>query len=61
MSFTDTSILNCRNLSYRVRDAELLHSIDLDVRCGETLGIVGPNGSGKPPHSAFQCAGCSFC
>ncbi|MES2868570.1 MAG: ABC transporter ATP-binding protein [Pseudomonadota bacterium] len=47
MSFTDTSILNCRNLSYRVRDAELLHSIDLDVRCGETLGIVGPNGSGK--------------
>ncbi|WP_460125573.1 ABC transporter ATP-binding protein [Pseudomonas sp. S2_C03] len=41
------SVLSCSGLGFRVRDAELLNDIDLEVRLGETLGIVGPNGSGK--------------
>ena len=41
------SVLSCSGLGFHVRDAELLHDVDLDIRRGETLGIVGPNGSGK--------------
>ncbi|KPH01862.1 histidinol phosphatase [Pseudomonas sp. RIT-PI-q] len=41
------SVLSCSGLGFHVRDAELLHNIDLNIRRGETLGIVGPNGSGK--------------
>jgi iron complex transport system ATP-binding protein len=41
------SVLSCSGLGFHVRDAELLHDIHLDIRRGETLGIVGPNGSGK--------------
>lgn len=42
-----TSVLSCSGLSFRVRDAELLHDIHLHIQRGETLGLVGPNGSGK--------------
>ena len=41
------AVLSCQDLSYTVRDARLLSGINLNVREGETLGIVGPNGSGK--------------
>lgn len=40
-------VLSCAGLGFRVRDADLLRDIDLQVRRGETLGVVGPNGSGK--------------
>lgn len=43
----DESVLSCSGLGFHVRDVELLHDISLDIRRGETLGIVGPNGSGK--------------
>lgn len=42
-----TPVLSCRGLSFKVRDAELLQDVHLDLRPGETLGVVGPNGSGK--------------
>jgi iron complex transport system ATP-binding protein len=41
------SVLSCSGLGFHVRDAELLNDIHLDIRRGETLGLVGPNGSGK--------------
>lgn len=41
------SVLSCSGLGFDIRDARLLHEIDLDIRRGETLGLVGPNGSGK--------------
>jgi iron complex transport system ATP-binding protein len=41
------SVLSCAGLTYRVRDVELLSDVCLEIRQGETLGIVGPNGSGK--------------
>ncbi|MFP3515478.1 ABC transporter ATP-binding protein [Pseudomonas sp. SIMBA_077] len=44
---TTLPVLACSDLSYRVRDAQLLHGVSLAVQRGETLGIVGPNGSGK--------------
>jgi iron complex transport system ATP-binding protein len=41
------TVLSCTGLGFKVREAELLRDIHLEVRAGETLGIVGPNGSGK--------------
>lgn len=43
----DEAALRCTGLGLKVRDAVLLDAVDLEVRRGETLGIVGPNGSGK--------------
>lgn len=47
---TDT-VLACQNLSKRFADGnlqtEVLHGIDLSVRKGETLAVVGSSGSGK--------------
>ena len=44
-------VLSARNLSKRYHegplDVEVLHGIDLQVRAGETLAIVGASGSGK--------------
>lgn len=34
-------------LGFNVKDATLLQGVSLDIRRGETLGIVGPNGAGK--------------
>lgn len=39
--------LSCSQLSFKVGDSPLLQGVELDVRQGETLGVVGPNGSGK--------------
>ncbi|MEQ7918702.1 ABC transporter ATP-binding protein [Xanthomonas sp. WHRI 1810A] len=41
------SVLSCSGLGFQVRNAVLLQDVGLDIRRGETLGVVGPNGSGK--------------
>lgn len=46
-SMSSEAPLSCSGLGFDVRDAVLLNGIDLNVRRGETLGLVGPNGSGK--------------
>lgn len=40
-------MIEARDLSYSVRDRRLLSGVTLNLRPGETLGLVGPNGSGK--------------
>lgn len=37
----------CVSFRYRTDAPEVLRNIDLDIRAGETIGIVGPSGSGK--------------
>lgn len=39
--------LACTGLGYQIKGTPLLADVALQVRAGETLGIVGPNGSGK--------------
>lgn len=39
--------LSARNVSWGVGNVPILKNVALDVRAGEFLGIIGPNGSGK--------------
>lgn len=36
-----------RRRAHRMLEHEALHSVDLEIRRGETLGIIGSNGAGK--------------
>lgn len=40
-------ILEIKNLHYKYEKIEILRGIDLEIRRGEILGVVGSNGSGK--------------
>ncbi|WP_052344753.1 ABC transporter ATP-binding protein [Thermocrispum municipale] len=39
--------LDADHLTWETAGRRILHAVTLDVRPGETLGIIGPNGSGK--------------
>lgn len=39
--------MNLKNISYRYEKRWILKGINLDLRGGEIVGILGPNGSGK--------------
>ncbi len=41
------SLLEVRDLSVGVEDADILHGINLDINAGETHVLMGPNGAGK--------------
>jgi phospholipid/cholesterol/gamma-HCH transport system ATP-binding protein len=43
----DDLVISVRNLSVSFGSHAVLKSIDLDVRRGETIGIIGPSGCGK--------------
>jgi branched-chain amino acid transport system ATP-binding protein len=42
-----TSLLESRGLTVRFGGLLALNALDIDVRHGEVLGLIGPNGSGK--------------
>lgn len=41
------SLINCENVSYKISGNTILENINMDVKQGETLTIIGPNGGGK--------------
>ncbi|MGO4191838.1 ABC transporter ATP-binding protein [Arthrobacter sp. YAF17] len=49
MSTTDTAapVLSARGLHHSFGQTEALRGVDLDVRAGEVLAVMGPSGSGK--------------
>ena len=40
-------ILSVKNLSFSVKDRELIHKISFDIPRGSFVGLIGPNGCGK--------------
>ena len=40
-------MLELRNVSYRIDNRQIINSINLKIKAGETIAIVGPSGSGK--------------
>jgi len=44
---TDAPLLAARDLVVRYGDREAVHGISLDVRRGEVVGLIGPDGAGK--------------
>ncbi len=59
------AVIETRALSKIYRDfwgrekVRALKSLDLEVNRGEIFGLLGPNGSGKPPRSN-SCSACYF-
>jgi Fe-S cluster assembly ATP-binding protein len=43
----DQVVLEVRDLHVEVEGREILHGVDLMIKCGETHVLFGPNGSGK--------------
>ena len=43
----EESIVKCRGVKKWFGDFQALHGIDVDVKEGEVLVIIGPSGSGK--------------
>lgn len=44
---TQESVIKINDLSYSYGDPKILNNVSLDIKQGEFLGIVGPNGGGK--------------
>jgi iron complex transport system ATP-binding protein len=42
-----SAIVEARDLAVRRGGCEVLHGIDLDIRAGEALAMIGPNAAGK--------------
>ncbi len=40
-------LLECRGLSVRRGDREIVHDVNLQLRAGELVALLGPNGAGK--------------
>ena len=43
------SLLQVKNISFAYENHDVLKDISFDLNLGEILGVIGPNGGGKPP------------
>jgi ABC-type multidrug transport system ATPase subunit len=41
------NILELKDVSYNIRKKKILKSIDMQVKSGDILGLIGSNGAGK--------------
>ncbi|MEC7223371.1 MAG: ATP-binding cassette domain-containing protein, partial [Verrucomicrobiota bacterium] len=39
--------IKCTNLSFRYGKVKVIDDVSFDVRDGESIGVIGPNGGGK--------------
>ena len=53
------TVLSCAGLGFKVREAQLLSDIHLEVQPGETLGIVGSECQDNPPRTCGTPCDCS--
>jgi len=44
---TEKNLLECRGLTMKFGGVVALNDLDMEIRDGEVLGLIGPNGSGK--------------
>ena len=44
---SDTPVLSLRDVTKRFGPVEVLHGVDLDLRAGKVLALIGENGAGK--------------
>ncbi|WP_332814057.1 ABC transporter ATP-binding protein [Ramlibacter sp.] len=47
MSAVDSALLQVRGLKVHYRNVQAVHGVDLDVREGEVVAVLGANGAGK--------------
>ncbi|TNF18338.1 MAG: sugar ABC transporter ATP-binding protein [Rhodobacteraceae bacterium] len=50
---SDTPVLSLRDVHKSFGPVEVLHGVDLDIRAGEVLALIGENGAGKS--TAMKC------
>ena len=44
------NIIEIKNLSFSYKNEPILKNVSLNIKKGDYLALIGPNGGGKPPY-----------